>query len=50
MGEPIFQKSKSRLKILGARKVTTSNIYSDDPKDWASLQNLVARNLCPPDD
>jgi hypothetical protein len=48
-GAQIFQKSRSHLKILGARRVTWSKFRTEDPQILgATVQNLVARDFCTP--
>jgi len=43
----IFQKSGSRLKILGAQSVTRSTFHTENSKMLGcTVQNLVARDLC----
>ena len=43
------KKSRSHLKILGARRVSKRKSYSQHPRMLgATLQNLVARNFCTP--
>jgi hypothetical protein len=40
---PILRKYRNHLKILGARKVTWSKVYSGDPLTLeASVRNLIA--------
>jgi hypothetical protein len=42
-GAQIFQKSMSQLKILGARRVTSSKFHTEDPQILgAAAQNVVA--------
>jgi hypothetical protein len=41
-GKQISQKSRIRLKILGARRVTKSKLHTEDPQILvATVQNLV---------
>jgi hypothetical protein len=48
-GGQIFQSLRRHLKILGARRVTWSKCHTEDSTTFrATLQNLVARNLCTP--
>jgi hypothetical protein len=46
----IFKKSASRLRILGARRVTWSKFRTEDPQILGvTLRNLVPRNISTPD-
>jgi hypothetical protein len=46
-GAQTFHKSRSHLKILGARWVTRSKFHTAHPEiSGATLQNLVAQELC----
>jgi hypothetical protein len=48
-GAYIFQKSRSRPKILGSRRLTRSKFYTTDLKILGpTVQNLVIRDLCVP--
>jgi hypothetical protein len=42
-GAQIFQKSRSQLKILGIRRITSSKFHTEDPQILgATAQNVVA--------
>ena len=44
-----FQKSRSYLKILGARRVTRNKFHTEYPQILRALvHNLVSRGLCIP--
>ena len=47
-GRQIFHKSRSRLKILGARRMTWSKFHAADPEE-ASVQNSVPIVSCRPE-